>query len=324
MTKRNRRPASGTPSRTESAGQTAPPTPEYYEASIYSDPKPLPPAMVAVVRDLESELKLPVWLWIQSDDSPYGEISAFLYQKVLGNRHAIPRNQKIAIIVESPGGAISDAYRIARFLKRHCGGFIAIVPSWAKSAATLLCLGADRIILAEHGELGPIDAQVHVPEIGRQRSVLNEVQTLERLNAFALRSLDETMQLLLRRTGMRVDHLIPETMKFVDNLMRPLMEGIDTTRWTEMSRVLKVGEEYAIRLLRNSYRKDGEAEDIARALVEKYPEHGFVIDHVEAKSRGLKVEKPTQQLAAILDRLMPFLTVTAIGPLRVQEHENNN
>jgi ClpP class serine protease len=32
-------------------------------------------------------------------------------------------------------------------LKRHCGGFVAVVPRYAKSAATLLALGADEIIL---------------------------------------------------------------------------------------------------------------------------------------------------------------------------------
>jgi hypothetical protein len=179
-----------------------------------------------------------------------------------------------------------------------------------------LCLGAERIILGEHAELGPIDAQAHVPELGYRRSILNEVQTLERLNAFALRSLDETMQMLLRRTGMRVDLLIPEAMTFVDNLMRPLMEGIDTTRWTEMSRSLKVGEEYAIRLLRENYRREGEAETIARELVEKYPEHGFVIDFTEAKSKGLKVERPTSEIRSIFDDLMPFIEdITAIGKI---------
>ena len=35
------------------------------------------------------------------------------------------------------------------------------MPFWAKSAATLLCLGADKIVLGEHAELGPLDVQIY-------------------------------------------------------------------------------------------------------------------------------------------------------------------
>jgi GTP cyclohydrolase FolE2 len=51
-----------------------------------------------------------------------------------------------------------------------------------------------------------------------------------------------------------------------------------------MSRALKVGEEYAIRLLMSNpdYPPD-QAREVARALVEDYPDHGFVIDAEEAR-----------------------------------------
>lgn len=177
----------------------------------------------------------------------------------------------------------------------------------------MLALGADKLVMGQHAELGPLDAQAHSPELGRRRSVLDEVQTLERLNAFALRSLDETMELLLGRTQMRVDRLLPEAMAFVDSLVRPLMEGIDTSRWTEMSRLLKVGEDYAIRLLKNKY-PSRQAEQIARDFVERYTEHGFAIDRDEVQSHGLEVEKFDPVIEAIFERLMPFVdNVTAIG-----------
>lgn len=46
---------------------------------------------------------------------------------------------------------------------------------------------------------------------------------------------------------------------------------------------------------------------IARHLVEKYPEHGFIIDYEEAAEIGLAVKEPTNEQAMILDRILPHL-----------------
>jgi len=179
-----------------------------------------------------------------------------------------------------------------------------------------LALGADRIIIGEHAELGPLDAQEKDVEESQQRSVLNSVQTLERLNAFALKSLDEAMQLLLRRTGLKVKSILPFAIRLAGNMVRPLMQNIDVVRYTETSRILKVAEEYAIRLLQPKYKKE-DAAKIARQLVELYPEHGFVIDFDELKNLGLEVELPTGNLVGIMDNLRPFMDhVTAVGLIK--------
>lgn len=60
---------------------------------------------------------------------------------------SLPKKEKIALVIESPGGSAKSAFQLAMLLKRHCGGFVAVVPRYAKSAATLLALGADEIIL---------------------------------------------------------------------------------------------------------------------------------------------------------------------------------
>ena len=44
--------------------------------------------------------------------------------------------------------------------KASTGRVRVIVPDYAKSAGTLMALGADRIIMSETSELGPIDPQV--------------------------------------------------------------------------------------------------------------------------------------------------------------------
>ncbi len=290
-----------------------------YSASIYAKPTPLPSAFVIAVGELEQELGMPIWLLVQNDrTNPLCEIGEELWEAFFAQRSKMQANRKAALLIDSPGGYPREAYKLARLFRRECDGFVAIVPSYAKSAATLLVLGAERIILDTHAEIGPLDMQFIDPESETRQSALNEVQTLERLNVFALRSLDGTMQLLLHRTGKKVGTILPQAMEFVSDLVRPLMENIDVVRYTEMSRLLKIPEEYAIRLLKPQYSK-ADAKAIARDLVGRYPEHGFVIDTDEARqlgNHGLDMEEPSGKLAEVFKRLRPSVdAVTAIGKL---------
>ena len=221
--------------------------------------------------------------------------------------------EKIALLLDSRGGQAKSAYEIAKLLRRHCGGFVALVPRMAKSAATLLALGADAIWLGEYGELGPLDVQVIDPDREERISGLDEIHSLERLNAFAMTALDRTMFLFAERTGMKAKTLLPHVSRFVADLTGPLFSRIDVVHYTQMSRALKVGEEYARRLLRQNHGPK-EAGTIASQLVENYPEHGFVIDYEEAKLLGLHMGEPTSEQLCIMDEIADQLDgLTAIG-----------
>ncbi len=58
------------------------------------------------------------------------------------------------LVIDSGGGYAQAAFQIANLFRRHAGGFTAVVPRYAKSAATLLTLGADEIHSVQH-EDGP-------------------------------------------------------------------------------------------------------------------------------------------------------------------------
>lgn len=79
-----------------------------------------------------------------------------------------PVSEKIFLVINSPGGSIESAYLISKTCRRLCKGkFIVGVPRRAKSAATLIALGADEIHMGLMSELGPIDPQVSgVPALG--------------------------------------------------------------------------------------------------------------------------------------------------------------
>jgi len=181
------------------------------------------------------------------------------------------------------------------------------VPDYAKSAATLLLLGSDKIIMGKNAELGPLDAQVYDNDREQRLSALDEVQALERLNAFALQAVDATLMHLKRRTRKTYNALLPEVQKFVAAMIAPLFDKIDTVHYTQMSRLLKVAEEYAVRLLQPKYNPE-RASEIARHFVHQYPAHEFFVTLEDARIAGLDfVEEAQGEVASAMAAMAPFL-----------------
>jgi len=219
----------------------------------------------------------------------------------------------VALVVDSLGGQAESAYQIARMFRRHCGPFGVVVPRIAKSAATLLALGTHEIYMGRDAELGPLDAQLFDADREEWSSALDEVQALERLNSVALELADQAMFLFIQRTGKKIDTVLPYVLDFTAEMMKPLFDKIDTVHYTQRSRVLKVAEDYATRLLKVWH---PDPESMARHLVNAYPEHGFVIDREEA-SELLDLPAPSPELQQAIDTLEQVLTLgppfTAIG-----------
>jgi hypothetical protein len=259
-----------------------PVTPKPKIANIYVD-EPLPDEFCQLIAEVEKKVEAQLWLLVQNSprDDGYSMIGGEMYKGFQSRTSEIADGKRVALLVESPGGIPDFAYRIARLFQRRASQFVVLVPQYAKSAATLMALGADELILGRDAELGPLDLQIFDLREERYDSALNTVQSLERLSAYSLTVVDQTMQLLLRRMPKKSDVLLSQALNYVANLMKPLLEKVDTVDYSRKSRDLKVAEEYAARLMRKSY-GFMRGREIARSLVEKYPAHGFVIDADEA------------------------------------------
>ncbi len=302
------------------------PAAKTYIASIQPrQPRPLPPQFVKLVQRLEKVLKMPVWLLIQNDDrSCCNSICVHIYKGFEQQRNVIKRDEPVALLIESSGGEADYAYRIARLFQRRTSKLTVLVPQYAKSAATLMALGASNLILGRDAELGPLDVQMLDPEREDFSSALDAVQSLERLNYFSLTAIDQLMILMAERTGKKLDTLMPLVFDYATNFVRPLLEKIDTVDYTRKSRELKVAEEYAVRLMQVAY-SFKTAKQIASHLVGKYPTHGFVVDRQEARAStisgetyglGLKIQPISKEIEAIFEEMLPFLdSLSVIGRL---------
>jgi hypothetical protein len=301
-----------------------------YFASIYPGREdPIPDRLGELVVRLEEYIGKPTWLLIQRPRSgPFAILNhelrvGFFHQR--DQLRACPDG--VALVVDSAGGDAREAFKLATMLRRHCSSFTAVVPRYAKSAATLLVLGADELHMGADAELGPLDAQLLDPDREQIASALDEVQALERLHVAALDMFDSTTQLLVMRTRKKLETLMPMAMRFTSDLMTPLLDKIDTVHYTQQSRVLKVAEDYALRLLAPRYSEE-EAEDIAHRLVNNYTEHGFVIDSDEV-SEFMELAETTDELQATINELEEFLmdetSLVAVGRVeKGDEHADDD
>lgn len=181
----------------------------------------------------------------------------------------------LCLILDSPGGDALAAERIVRICREYSGGeFEVMVPRRAKSAATMLAFGANKIYMTPTSTLGPIGTQV----LRREPD-----GTLEQYSAHAIiKSYDELMKKAISTEG----HLEP----YLQQLSRYNAIEIEELRTAE-----ELATDIALRWL-----KEGMLSNMSRAQIKKKisiflrPEvtkaHAREIHYDEAIKSGLKIK----------------------------------
>jgi len=76
--------------------------------------------------------------------------------------HNVEPNHDIDLLLHTVGGDINAAEKLIAMVRDCVGSGLLriVVPDFAKSAGTLMVLGADRVVMSDMSELGPIDPQI--------------------------------------------------------------------------------------------------------------------------------------------------------------------
>lgn len=211
----------------------------------------------------------------------------FRLRDALGDRQF----EDVDLVIDSAGGDISVAYQMVELLRLHTERVFACVPFYAKSAATLLCLGADVIFLDKMAQLGPLDAQVQDRSKAEFTSALNPFKALEQAHLFSLDALDTSVRMIAGSSGLDLKESIRHAINFVVGTTGPLFSQLDPEKLGEYSRALAEGSEYGNRLLRRfTDWDDRKRAFVVDKLVHGYPSHKYVIDYHELEELGFKVQ----------------------------------
>jgi len=237
------------------------------------------------------------------DIETVNQMSVFQLEKELKGKQFTD----LDVVLHTSGGLIEPAFNIIKLLRKHSKRVEIIVPSYAKSAGTLICFGADKLLMGTIAELGPLDVQIKETddETGNAyKSALNGFKALEQIQLHALDNLDIATKMIIDRTGggVKMAEAIKLGIAFSGQTSACLYNQLNPKMIGEYARALEVGHRYAISILTRylGWSVD-KANEVANKLVYGYPSHGFIIDTLELQKLGLPAEEINDILKEVID-----------------------
>lgn len=199
--------------------------------------------------------------------------------------------EKISLLLFTNGGSTLAGWNIVNLIRQFCDDFEIIVPSKARSTGTLMCLGANRIIMTKQATLGPIDPSVNtplnptVPNAGPQARVPVSVEAIKGF-----------LELAKHELNLKDDRALADIFNVLADKVHPLVLG-------EVYRAIGQIQMLARKLLVNQVSDESKIEKIISFLCSESGSHDYTINRREAKNElGLNVEKPSDSLYDLINK----------------------
>jgi hypothetical protein len=196
----------------------------------------------------------------------------------------------IDLLVVSNGGDATVAWRMMSLLREKAKHVAVLVPYGAFSAATLLALGADELIMHPHGNLGPTDSQIIIQ---RKKPGTQEVEQLH----FGSEDLLGFLEFARSRVGLTdQEHLRVLFEKFCAEV-GTISVGV-SMRSSRLS--LSLGEKLLEMHMGEGHAK---AKALAEALNKNFFHHSYAVGREECRRLGLPVAPDNAQLEDLIWRI---------------------
>jgi len=237
----------------------------------------------ALIKEIEKETERKFLVYVARIDAAINHTDILGFGDLL---HGFD-NEDVDLLLQSPGGEIDRAEKIVGMCRERCKTLRVIVPESAKSAATLIAIASDTILMSDTSELGPVDPQVLFTTAMGSREFRPAQSFLDGIERIKTESADGTLS----------------------PAYFPILQGIDPAFIDVCHKAIERSRKFATKWLEKYMCKGNKekAENIANELlnVKKYLSHGAVIDYKEAKTIGLNVEycDPSKELWQAMWRL---------------------
>ncbi len=242
---------------------------------------------------LEIERASRVLTYVTSDRQPASaQIGEDALRPIFDVLATIGHADKLDLFIYSRGGALEVPWRIASALREASNGWDILVPFRANSAATLLALGADRIVLGRHGELGPIDPILNVRKAGSNESTpAQDTINVEDVMAY--------LRFAREEAGLSDQDALAGSLK-------TLTDRLDAVGLGSVYRTRTHIRDVARRMLtsRKEALTERAMDTIIETLAEKVYAHGHAIGFGEAKEIELSVERPSARAEDLMWELL--------------------
>lgn len=239
-----------------------------------------------LIKNIESKVNTKVLVYYMNPDSSIvNDDVEYFYSHIKDLSSDLP----ITLILVSNGGSGMAAWRIANLLKQFCNHLTVVVASRCASAATLLCLSADKILFGPSGYLTAIDTSLnHVlnPKSSKGDNANVSVDQINRIKTIINNDLK--------------NHPSTKTAsEILFEYIHPIVIG-------ELERTSNLSKMIAKNLieLRNDQLTEEVKDKIIDTLNDSYPAHGYPIVLKEAKQIGLPAESLSKDANQIVWELI--------------------
>ena len=205
---------------------------------------------------------------------------------------AIGHTDKIDLFLYSVGGHIEVPWRIVTMIRQFAEEFDVLVPYKAMSAATLIALGADEIVMGRKGELGPID-----PKLSIQRGREGETTVQEEV---AVEDIMSYLRFLRDKAGLSDQTaLVGPVSALAEKLSPWVLGGLNRAH----SHIRSIARKLLMARSKQQSIDEQKIQVIVETLAEKTYQHGHAIGRQEADEIGLKVATPSDPLESTMWQL---------------------
>jgi len=174
------------------------------------------------------------------------------------------------VFIHSGGGDIHAAYKLSKLFQKKCNDIRALIPEYAKSAATLLAIACKKIEFSAIAEIGPLDPVFYMEEGATPGFSIRDAPKI----------LEEEIE------NCKNEEVRKLKAEFV---IGPMAAKLNPYLLTTVKNMSPLANTYGKKLLQTQGYSDSDADRILKRLVYESgrTSHGYVIDVDEATNLRL-------------------------------------
>lgn len=232
-----------------------------------------------LIKALEQELETKILVYFTADSPIVGGMVAedaiipmYDHLKTMG------KQKRITLYLYSLGGQMETPWKLVTMLREFCDELHVVVPYKAYSAATMICIGTDKIHMTSKSELGPIDPALQVnPQPGKDGSA-------PRLPDLGVEDIAGYLTFIRERAKLTDQSAVGAAVASLAEHLTPSLLGRIERVYSHIRLVAR-----NLLALHKPPMEDRRISAISEALIEKIYVHGHGIGRKEAANIGLDV-----------------------------------
>lgn len=238
---------------------------------------------------LESRLNTKIIAYATSDRANMQtQISSDTMDIFLEHLDKIGNVPKISLILYTLGGDTLAAWNIVNLVREFCTDFEIIVPNKCRSAGTLMCLGANDIIMTKQATLGPID-----PSLNSPMNPIIPGSVPPQPFSVSVESIKGYFDLLKNEVGANDNTSLSAAFVKLTDFVNPLVLG-------NVYRVKNQIKMLAEKLLKMHRTEEDKLNKIVSFLCSDSGSHDYTLNRTEARQLGLEIQSPDFEMYKLL------------------------